>query len=86
MQIEVAAQLKNAPNPDGAQQFMDFITSKKFQSAIPTGNWMYPVVELPDGLPAAFDELFIPRGLIIDPQKIHTNKSNWVDEFIRAFE
>lgn len=51
MQVEVAAKVKGSKNSELADKFMDFILSDEFQSAMPTGNWMYPVtdVELPKG-------------------------------------
>lgn len=85
MQIEVAAQLKAAPQPALAQQFMAFITTDGFQSAIPTGNWMYPVKTPAGGLPRAFAQLPRPATtLIIDPARIAANKTKWVDEFSHA--
>ncbi|WP_424946957.1 thiamine ABC transporter substrate binding subunit [Candidatus Spongiihabitans sp.] len=85
VQIEVAAQLKNAPNPALAQQFMDFILSDGFQSVIPTGQWMYPVKNIAGGLPPAFDQLVKPAAsLMIDPRRIAENKAAWVDEFSQA--
>lgn len=85
LQIEVAAQLKTAPHPDLAQQFMEFITTAGFQSAIPTGNWMYPVKNIAGGLPPAFDKLVTPTAsFLIDPHRVAANKAKWVDEFIQA--
>ena len=85
MQIEVAAQLKNAPHPALAQRFMNFIADDGFQSAIPTGNWMYPVKNIKGGLPPAFAGLVQPANiLMIDPARIAANKARWVDEFSRA--
>ncbi|MGI9310822.1 MAG: thiamine ABC transporter substrate binding subunit [bacterium] len=85
MQIEVAARLARAPNPALARRFMAFIASDAFQSAIPTGNWMYPVREIEGGLPAAFDQLVQPTAkLLIDPQRIAANRAAWVDEFSQA--
>ena len=84
MQIEVAAQLRNAPNPALAQRFMHFIAAQKFQDAIPTGNWMYPVIELHDGLPPAFAQLIAPKPLLLDFEEIAAHKAEWVDEFLRA--
>ena len=46
MQVEVAAMLKNAPQPELAGKFMDFILDDGFQSVIPTTNWMYPAGRL----------------------------------------
>ena len=85
MQIEVAAQLKTAPHPVLAQKFMNFIAADGFQSAIPTGNWMYPVKNIKGGLPPAFGELVRPATvLMIDPTRIAANRARWVDEFSRA--
>jgi len=85
MQIEVAAVMKNARNPELAHQFMQFIASDVFQSLIPTGNWMYPVMFPKDGLPAEFSTLVKPvKALVIDPQGIADNKSDWIDEFNQA--
>ncbi len=85
MQIEVAAQLKNAPHPALAQRFMTFIAGDDFQSAIPTGNWMYPVKTPAGGLPPAFAELVRPSAvLMIAPAQVAANKTRWVDEFSRA--
>lgn len=49
MQVEVAAKVKGSKNSELADKFINFILSDEFQSAMPTGNWMYPVtdVELP---------------------------------------
>ncbi len=85
LQIEVAAQLAAARQPALAQRFMDFITTDAFQSAIPTGNWMYPAVTPTAGLPPAFARLVQPAiTLHLDPQRIAANKTAWVDEFSRA--
>lgn len=85
IQIEVAAVLKNAPHPELAQRFMRFIASEPFQSLIPTGNWMYPVIFPKQGLPAEFRDLVRPiKTLMIDPQGIADNKADWIDEFNQA--
>ena len=85
MQIEVAAVLKNAPNPELAHQFMQFIASDTFQQLIPTGNWMYPIIFPKQGLPAEFGDLVQPsKSLLIDAQGIADNKSDWIDEFNQA--
>ena len=83
MQVEVAAMLKNAPQPDLARQFMDFILDPAFQSVIPTTNWMYPAGKA--DLPDAFDGLIRPTGsLLYTPADVEANKSAWVDEWQRA--
>lgn len=85
MQIEVAAQLANAPHPELARRFMNFIVSEGFQSAIPVSQWMYPVVNLAGGLPPAYAGLVQPAArLTLDPRRIAEHKAKWVDEFSRA--
>ena len=54
MQIEVAGILANTDQPDLAQAFLDFMVSDRFQSIIPTTNWMYPAITPTAGLPEAF--------------------------------
>ena len=80
MQIEVAAMLKGASEPELAQNFMDFILEEEFQAVIPTTNWMYPAgrVALPDG----FDTLIKPtKSLLFTPDQVAANKASWVDEW-----
>jgi thiamine transport system substrate-binding protein len=83
MQVEVAAMLKNAPQPDLARQFMDFILTPDFQSVIPTTNWMYPAGKTE--LPEAFNGLIQPgESRLFSPQEVAQNKSVWVEEWRRA--
>jgi len=83
MQVEVAAMLKNAPQPELARQFMDFILSSDFQSVIPTKNWMYPAGKA--DLPEAFDGLIQPvEARLYSPEDVAANKSAWVGEWQRA--
>ena len=83
MQVEVAAILKNAPQPELAGKFMDFILDDGFQSVIPTTNWMYPAGKAE--LPEAFAGLITPsKSLLYTPQDVANNKSAWVAEWQRA--
>ena len=83
MQVEVAAMLKNAPQPELAAKFMDFILDDGFQSVIPTTNWMYPAGKA--DLPDAFAGLITPsKSLIYTPEEVAGNKSAWVAEWQRA--
>ncbi len=80
LQIEVAARLKSAPQPELADAFMAFILSDEFQSVIPTGNWMYPVT--PVTLPDEFSQLVQPtQSLMIDADKVGEYKRAWLAEF-----
>ena len=83
MQVEVAAMLKSAPQPELAAKFMDFILDDGFQSVIPTTNWMYPAGKAE--LPEAFAGLITPsQSLLYTPEDVAGNKSAWVSEWQRA--
>ncbi len=83
MQIEVAAMLKGAPEPELARNFMNFILEDGFQAVIPTTNWMYPAGKA--ALPDAFDGLIAPtKSLLFTPDEVAANKADWVDEWQMA--
>lgn len=53
MQVEGAGIVAGARHRKAAEAFIDFMLTEAFQSAIPTTNWMYPV--MPDTpLPASY--------------------------------
>ncbi|MEP3348893.1 MAG: thiamine ABC transporter substrate binding subunit [Marinomonas sp.] len=84
-QVELAAMMKSAPNPVLAQRFMQFILQPEFQSVIPTGNWMLPVVESSEPLPAAFDSALLPtKNLVLPAKEVAKNRKVWVDEWLNA--
>ena len=83
VQIEVAAKVKSSHNPELAEEFMDFIVSKPFQSAIPTGNWMYPVIK--QTLPTGFEQLTVPtKSFHFDAKEIEEKGKSWVKEWRNA--
>jgi len=82
-QVEVAAKVKGSKNEKLADEFMNFILSDGFQSAMPTGNWMYPVtnVELPKG----FDTLTVPsKALGFSAEEVAENRKSWIREWQSA--
>ena len=82
-QIEVAAMMKSAPQPELARQFMAFIQSPEFQQVIPTTNWMYPVTKA--AVPGEFGSLVTPeRQFLYTAEDVAANKSAWVDEWLKA--
>ncbi|WP_191600726.1 thiamine ABC transporter substrate binding subunit [Marinomonas algicola] len=84
-QIEVAAMMKDAPNPALAKRFMQFILQPGFQSVVATGNWMLPVVELEEELPAAFDDALKPvKSLVLPAADVAQNRKVWIDEWLEA--
>ncbi|KOO16987.1 thiamine ABC transporter substrate-binding protein [Vibrio xuii] len=82
-QVEVAAKVKGSKNEKLADEFMSFILSDEFQSAMPTGNWMYPVtnVELPKG----FETLTVPsQALSFSADEVAQNRKSWIREWQSA--
>ena len=83
LQIEVAAQLKAAPQPELAKRFLQFMISSGFQDKIATGNWMYPVIDI--ALPEGFDApLEAAKTLHIPAAKIQANRKQWVNNWLDA--
>lgn len=83
MQVEVAAKVKSSKNQALADQFMSFMLSEKFQSVIPTGNWMYPVIDTE--LPQGFNSLTIPdKALSFSAQEVAGNRKAWIREWQHA--
>ena len=83
MQIEVAAILKNAPQPELAKDFMNFIQDPEFQGIIPTTNWMYPTQKSAE--PDGFDGLIQPsNAFLFSAQEVADNKDAWVNEWLSA--
>ena len=85
MQIEVAARLAAGKQPELAEHFLRFMISNGFQQHIPTGNWMYPVIELGDGLPAGFETLITPSiALTFSPEEVAKQRKSWVNAWLDA--
>ena len=83
LQIEVAARLKAAPQPELAQQFLQFMISPGFQEHIPSGNWMYPAIDLP--LPEGFDApVSAAQTLLIPAEKIQAQRKQWVNDWLEV--
>lgn len=82
-QVEVAAKVKNTQNNKLADEFLEFILSNKFQSAMPTGNWMYPVTDV--ALPEGFESLTVPsEALSFNSQAISQQRKSWIREWQHA--
>ncbi|HCG8574132.1 TPA: thiamine ABC transporter substrate binding subunit [Vibrio parahaemolyticus] len=83
MQVEVAAKVKGSKNTELADQFMNFILSDEFQSAMPTGNWMYPVIDVE--LPKGFETLSVPsKSLSFSADEVAKMRKSWIREWQSA--
>ena len=65
MQVEVAAKLKAAPEPELADEFLAFLGSDAFASIIPETNWMYPATTPAAGLPKGFEQMLTPAKSLL---------------------
>ncbi|EHK9076048.1 thiamine ABC transporter substrate binding subunit [Vibrio parahaemolyticus] len=83
MQVEVAAKVKGSKNSELADKFMDFILSDEFQSAMPMGNWMYPVTDVE--LPKGFETLSVPsKSLSFSADEVAKMRKSWIREWQSA--
>ena len=83
MQVEVGAIVKSTQQQDLARRFMAFMVSDKFQSIIPTTNWMYPASKT--ALPAGFASLYLPgKSLLMDGMRVEKNRKAWIKEWQAA--
>jgi len=59
------------------------MVSPAFQKTIPTGNWMYPVIDTT--LPAGFATLQVPAtALHYSPEEVASQRSGWISQWQRA--
>ena len=85
LQVEVAAKLRSAPNPELADRFLAFVVSEGFQQHIPTGNWMFPVIELGAGLPEGFSQpLGSEQTLSFGSEEVFEHRKQWIDDWLQA--
>ncbi|PSJ91462.1 thiamine ABC transporter substrate binding subunit [Aeromonas veronii] len=82
-QVEVAAKLKSAKQEKLADQFLQFMVSSAFQQEIPTGNWMYPVIDTP--LPKGFEQMItVAKPLAFSSDEVAANRKGWIREWLQA--
>ncbi|QQM30325.1 thiamine ABC transporter substrate binding subunit [Martelella lutilitoris] len=85
VQIEVAGMTEMAEDPALAKSFLEFVLTPGFQDAIPTHNWMMPVAQTSDPLPAAFQNAVMPdKTLQFAPDVVAENRQAWIDEWLNA--
>jgi thiamine transport system substrate-binding protein len=85
LQIEVAGALATSDQPELARDFLSFMLTDAFQSAIPTTNWMYPAVTPEAGLPEGFGTLMTPAtSLLIPPAEAEAARDAALAEWLDA--
>jgi thiamine transport system substrate-binding protein len=81
-QVEYAGVLKGSKNPLGMQKFIDFMTSRTFQEALPDNMYVYPVDDTAK-LPAGWDTFAptAPKPYAVKPADIAANRDTWLREW-----
>ncbi|ROR89422.1 thiamine ABC transporter substrate-binding protein [Nocardioides aurantiacus] len=81
-QVEYAGVLAGAENPEGMQEFIDFMLGREFQQALPDTMYVYPV-DADVALPEAWAE-FAPAAeepLAVEPADLDANREKWLREW-----
>ena len=82
LQVEVAGIVASTDQPELAKQFLEFMLTDAFQSAIPETNWMYPAVTPVEGLPKGFDQMTVPeKALLYSPAEAEAVRKPALDEW-----
>ena len=81
-QVEYAGVLKGASNPAGARAFVDFMTQRAFQEALPDNMYVFPV-DSGATLPAAWARFakVARKPLTVSPTQIATHRDAWLREW-----
>ncbi len=83
-QIEFVGILKGTKNRDLAEQWVDFMLSKRFQEDIPLQMFVYPVAKS-----AAWPDVFVKFGqppaqaFSLTPEQIDEGRERWIEEWTR---
>ncbi len=88
LQIEGAAVLKGAKNPDLAGKFIDFLLESKTQADLPTQMWVYPArrgVALPDVFAFA-QKPSSAQSSSLTPSTIALNEKRWVQLWTKTMQ
>ena len=81
-EVELAGIVVSTDQPELAKQFLEFMLTDAFQSAIPETNWMYPAVTPVEGLPKGFDQMTVPeKALLYSPAEAEAVRKPALDEW-----
>ena len=81
-QVEFAGVLKGSRNPLGMQKFIDFMSQRSFQEALPDNMYVYPV-DSTAKLPAGWDTFapVAPKPYVVKPADITANRDAWLRQW-----
>src|SRR5699024_5383821 len=86
-QVEYAAVLDNAANPEGAKAFIEFMLDTEFQASLPEEMYMYPVDDAVT-LPPAWEQHagLADEPLIADLAEVAENRESWLQAWTELYE
>ncbi|MGO4706905.1 thiamine ABC transporter substrate binding subunit [Microvirga sp. 2MCAF38] len=85
LHVELVGMTNTTKQPDLAKQFMAFVLTEPFQSAIPETNWMMPAKNPPSGPPAVFKDVIQPaKSLLFTPEEVLQNRRAFIDGWLNA--
>jgi thiamine transport system substrate-binding protein len=78
-QVEYAGVLAGARNPAGAKAFIDFMSQRRFQEALPANMYVYPV-DAAAALPATWQRFakVAPKPFTVPPAQIAAHRDGWL--------
>jgi thiamine transport system substrate-binding protein len=81
-QVEYAGVLKGARNPAGAKAFIDFMTQRSFQQALPANMYVFPV-DRRAPLPASWARYakVAPHPFTLPPAEIARRRDAWLQQW-----
>ena len=81
-QVEYAGVLKDAENPAGAKAFIEFMTQKSFQEALPLNMYVFPVDDRA-AVPADWSKYAKPAAhpFEVDPAEVAENRDTWLRDW-----
>jgi thiamine transport system substrate-binding protein len=81
-QVEYAGVLKDAKNSEGARAFIDFMTHRSFQQALPENMYVYPV-DRGVALPADWAKYAktAPKPFSVPPAEVAEKRSTWLSQW-----
>ena len=84
-QVEFAGVLKGSKNPLGMQKFIDFMSQRTFQAALPDNMYVYPV-DTTVKLPAGWDTFapVAPHPFVVAPADITAHRDQWLSQWSDA--
>ncbi|RNL62207.1 thiamine ABC transporter substrate-binding protein [Nocardioides marmoriginsengisoli] len=81
-QVEYAGVLAGAKNPKNMQKFIDFMTTREFQAALPDNMYVYPV-DTTTPLPEGWDTWAptAPKPVVVPASEITEKRADWLREW-----